>query len=479
MPPYEPGPDAIDCTPNKDGGVMKEILKAGEEDEGPYQGSRVFVHYVGTLAEDGSKFDSSRDRGDKFEFTLGKGEVIKAWDMGVATMKKGELARLTCKHEYAYGERGSPPKIPPEATLVFEVELFEWRGEDLSPKKDGGILRRIITPGKGFETPNEGAKVEVKLIGRVNGTEFDNREKVEFPIGEGTEHQIPEGLERALERFKNQEKSIIKLQPKYGFGSAGLPEKNVPPGAELEYEIELTHFSKSKEAWEMNQEEKIEHARIYKERGTHYFKKEKYRLAVKQYKKIIDLLQYDSENKVVICGDWGECGLDEEKKKESFQVLLAGHLNLAQCYLNIKDNIHAKENAQKALEMDENNVKALFRNGQALFNLDEPVEAEENYKKCISLDANNKAAANQLKICQAKIKANKDVQKKIYGGMFDKFAERDAKKEMNDRNKYKDAMKDENIGDWGNADADLDSENKIKGLDTKSLGIEGVEMVNS
>merc|ERR1711970_134949 len=121
----------------------------------------------------------------------------------------------------------------------------------------------------------------------------------------------------------------------------------------------------------MNQEEKIEHARIYKERGTHYFKKEKYRLAVKQYKKIIDLLQYDS-------------GLDEEKKKESFQVLLAGHLNLAQCYLNIKDNIHAKENAQKALE----------------------------------IDANNKAAANQLKICQAKIKANKDVQKKIYGGMF-------------------------------------------------------------
>jgi len=50
---------------------------------------------------------------------------------------------------------------------------------------------------------------------------------------------------------------------------------------------------------------------------------------------------------------------------------------------------------------------------------------------------------------------------------------------MNDKNKYKDAMKDENIGDWGNADADLDSENKIKGLDTKSLGIEGVEMVNS
>lgn len=464
MAPYVPGPDAIDCTPNKDGGVMKEILKAGEGDEGPFQSSRVFVHYVGTLAEDGSKFDSSRDRGDKFDFTLGKGEVIKAWDLGVATMKKGELARLTCKHEYAYGERGSPPKIPPESTLVFEVELFSWQGEDLSPKKDGGILRRILVPGEGYQTPNEGAKVDVKVIGRVNGTEFDNRE-VTFPIGEGTEHQIPEGLERALERFKTKEKSIIKLQPKYGFGSAGLPEKNVPPGAELEYEVELTNFTKSKEAWEMNQEEKIEHARIYKERGTHYFKKEKYRLAVKQYKKIVDLLQYDS-------------GLDDEKKKESFNVLLAGHLNLSQCYLNLKDNIHAKENAQKALEMDENNVKALFRNGQALFNLDEPVEAQENFKKCISIDPANKAASNQLKICQTKIKANKEQQKKIYGGMFDKFAERDAQKELNEKNKYKDAMKDENIGDWG-GNTDSSSENKIQGLDTKSLGIEGVEMVSS
>ena len=57
------------------------------------------------------------------------GSVIKAWDIGVATMKRGEIAVLTCKSDYAYGDSGSPPKIPPGATLVFEVELFDWRGE--------------------------------------------------------------------------------------------------------------------------------------------------------------------------------------------------------------------------------------------------------------------------------------------------------------------------------------------------------------
>lgn len=125
------------------------------------------VHYVGTLEADGSEFDSSRQRGTPFEFDIGKGptglglplerdllllsfplldasylqyfvnlskpsnivwrhltgSVIKGWDVGVATMKKGEKAILTCKADYAYGESGSPPKIPGGATLNFEVNL--------------------------------------------------------------------------------------------------------------------------------------------------------------------------------------------------------------------------------------------------------------------------------------------------------------------------------------------------------------------
>jgi peptidylprolyl isomerase len=105
-----------------DGGLLKEIITEGTGDQ-PEEGDEVEVHYRGTLT-DGSEFDSSYDRGTPFGFQLGKGNVIKGWDKGVATMKIGEKAILTCREDYAYGKKGMPPKIPPSATLKFEVELL-------------------------------------------------------------------------------------------------------------------------------------------------------------------------------------------------------------------------------------------------------------------------------------------------------------------------------------------------------------------
>lgn len=87
-------------------------------------GRRVRVHYTGTLM-DGSTFDSSRDRGEPFTFTLGRGEVIPGWDEGVRGMKAGGVRRLTIPASMAYGSRGAGDVIPPNAALRFEIELLE------------------------------------------------------------------------------------------------------------------------------------------------------------------------------------------------------------------------------------------------------------------------------------------------------------------------------------------------------------------
>lgn len=110
-------------TVTTESGLKYEELTVGDGAEAT-AGRTVTVHYTGWLT-DGQKFDSSKDRNDPFAFVLGGGMVIKGWDEGVQGMKVGGVRRLTIPPQLGYGVRGAGGVIPPNATLIFEVELLE------------------------------------------------------------------------------------------------------------------------------------------------------------------------------------------------------------------------------------------------------------------------------------------------------------------------------------------------------------------
>ena len=170
------------------------------------------------------------------------GQVISGWDKGVATMLQGETCELVCTAPYAYGSTGSPPTIPPDATLHFEVELLRWDGvKDLF--KDGGVIKTIIKDGIGYKRPQKHATVFVNFTVKLqDGTVIDSRKDFEFILGETK--MLP-AIVKAVENMKKGEIAEVLVEPKYGY--AGAKEVPAPNGlndlnATLSIELELLNW---------------------------------------------------------------------------------------------------------------------------------------------------------------------------------------------------------------------------------------------
>ena len=437
----------------------------------PNKGDVVSVHYVGTLHSDGSKFDSSRDRDEQFKFTLGVGQVIKGWDLGIASMRVGERAKFTLPSEYAYGKRGSPPKIPADATLDFDVELFDFSKPVLDVFRDGSVLKTAMKTSKKARTPRDGEEVELSISEGNDGSIPNGTPLTTFQIGSANSAftDIPADLlsgviksmsvgERAAVQFKKlgrffsialhaihcvedisypwRSKRIFKLTKK----AAKEKERVTEEGADIIMEIESTGLvrqtiqfvsgsldhaelfesaarsmavGEEAEVWSADQEggqdpklginftrvsvkliaaEKntdfTQTAERIKESGSFALKQGRTRLAISRYLK---------------ASEYPECAT-------------ACHLNLALCYLKIKEGKNAEESARKALSIDGANEKGRFRLAQAL-------DLQKKDEECLQVlrglvEGGNVDARNLWTEVKARVQKGKQAEKGLIGRMF-------------------------------------------------------------
>ncbi|KAI9099932.1 hypothetical protein DFS34DRAFT_513867 [Phlyctochytrium arcticum] len=243
-----------------DQGLTKKIIQLGEGWDRPQKGDEVFVTYIGRLVPDGEIFDQNVNLEHPFSFKLGKGMVIKGWDCGIATMLKGEKAIFKMKPEYAYGARGSPPKIPPNATLEFEVQMLSWKSIDALSSDGEVMIKMTKTDESAWQTPKDGWEVVVNLQGLYcsgvkNAEEetkvFVERKELMFVVGKETEQTgdiFPASCEKsafiseAIKKFKKGDQGSVIFSAKHAFGHNGNATLGVPPDCSIRYDLELVQW---------------------------------------------------------------------------------------------------------------------------------------------------------------------------------------------------------------------------------------------
>ncbi|GMH53420.1 hypothetical protein TrST_g1286 [Triparma strigata] len=300
MSAFTSSPEWVDISPSLDGGILKKVTTPGDPSSGyAVPGNEVQAHYTGYINDPtGDKFDSSVDRGQVFKFTVGQGQVIKAWDVAFQAMHKGEKATIVLKAEYGYGASGSPPKIPGGATLCFEVEMIQF-GE------------------------------------------------------------------------------------------------------------------KEKEIWELSNEEKISKCKKIKDEATGLFKEKRFSEAASLYDSVSS---YFTDEDGAIEGE------------EADNLFTSCMSNAAMCFIKEKDYSSAITSCGRVLKEQSEHVKCLYRRGVARMELGLLEEAKDDLMQAYKLAPTDKAVRVALADYKQKKKDAKAKEKAAFGGLFGKVSMYDEKK---------------------------------------------------
>lgn len=235
-------------------GLTYQILEKGEG-ENAQPGDKVKVHYIGKLEND-TVFDSSYDRGQPFEFRLGEGRVIKGWDEGITYLNKGSKALLTIPPDIGYGDR-EMGDIPPNSTLIFEVELVDiieapkpWDISGVEPHvSKTGVKTYLLEKNEEGHSPVPGATVKIHYSGFLeDSTLFDSSvergDPFQFTIGRS---QVIPGWDEAVMDLHVGEKARLVIPPDMGYG----PSKRgkIPANSTLWFDVELLDVTTPPKPW--------------------------------------------------------------------------------------------------------------------------------------------------------------------------------------------------------------------------------------
>ena len=201
-----------------------EELQPGDGKRFPATGDKVVVHYTGTLRSSGKVFDCSRERGHAFTFPVGVGKVIKGWEDGVSRLSKGQRVRLLIPYDEAYGDKGQPPRIPPRADLIFDVELLQINEtlveESVRYRKEEQVRAERFLKQRDDEAlaaasaPKPDAKKKKKKREREESSSDDSSESDSESSSEARRRRKKERKEKKKKKEKKKEKKEKRKKEK-------------------------------------------------------------------------------------------------------------------------------------------------------------------------------------------------------------------------------------------------------------------------